>query len=102
MEARFITVKIRPELRDRFLEVIEDDATASVRDEPGCLRFEVLQDASDPDTYYFLEVYADEAAVNAHRETPHFALWNEASEVLLQQPAERLAAIPVFPRTTVK
>lgn len=102
MAAIFVTAKIKPELRDRFLEVIEEDATASVRDEPGCLRFEVLQDASDPDTYYFFEVYADEAAVNAHRETPHFALWNEASKELLQQPVERLVANPVFPLTTVK
>jgi autoinducer 2-degrading protein len=102
MEAKFITVKIKPELRDRFLEVIEHDATASVRDEPGCLRFEVLQDASDPDTYYFFEVYADEAAFNAHRETPHFAMWNEASKELLQEPLARLAAIPVFPPTTAK
>lgn len=97
MEARFITVKIKPELRDRFLEVIEHDATRSVLDEPGCMRFEVLQDASDPDTYYFFEIYADEAAFNAHRQTPHFAIWSEASKELLQQPAEGLMAIPVFP-----
>ncbi|MBO0691786.1 MAG: antibiotic biosynthesis monooxygenase [Acidimicrobiaceae bacterium] len=102
MQAIFVTVKIKPELRDRFLEVIEHDATASVRDEPGCLRFEVLQDASDPDTYYFFEVYADEAAINAHRETPHFATWDEASKELLQQRVQRLVTVPVFPLTTVK
>ena len=102
MHAIFVTVKVKPESRDRFLEVIEHDATASVRDEPGCLRFEVLQDASDPDTYYFFEVYADEAALNAHRETPHFAVWNEASKEVLQQPAERLVTSPVFPLTTAK
>lgn len=102
MEAIFVTVKIKPELRGRFLEVIEDDATASVRDEPGCLRFEVLQDASDPDTYYFFEVYFDEAAILAHRATPHFARWNEASQEVLQQPAQRLVTIPVFPLTTLK
>jgi autoinducer 2-degrading protein len=97
MQANFITVKIKPELRERFLEVIEDDATSSVRDEPGCLRFEVLQDASDPDTYHFFEVYQDEAAWRAHRNTPHFARWNEASQEVLQQPAERLVTSPVFP-----
>jgi autoinducer 2-degrading protein len=97
MQANFITVKIKPELRERFLEVIEDDATSSVRDEPGCLRFEVLQDISDPDTYHFFEVYQDEAAVLAHRDTPHFARWNRASQEVLQQPAQRLATTPVFP-----
>ncbi|MBO0709401.1 MAG: antibiotic biosynthesis monooxygenase, partial [Candidatus Dormibacteraeota bacterium] len=62
MHAIFVTVKVKPDLRDRFLEVIEDDATASVRDEPGCVDFQVLQDRSDPDTYYFYEVYRDEEA----------------------------------------
>lgn len=100
MQAIFVTVKIKPELRQRFLEVIEDDATASVRDEPGCLRFEVLQDASDPETYYFFEVYRDEAAIQAHRETPHFARWNAASQELLQRPAQRLVTSPVFPLVT--
>jgi (4S)-4-hydroxy-5-phosphonooxypentane-2,3-dione isomerase len=102
MQALFVTIKIKPELRDRFLEAIEHDATASVRDEPGCLRFEVLQDASDPDTYYFFEVYADEAAVSAHRETPHYAVWSAASEEVLQQRVERRVATPVFPLTTAK
>ena len=102
MDARFITVKVKPELRDRFLEAIEHDATHSVSDEPGCLRFEVLQDTSDPDTYYFFEVYADEAAANAHRETPHYAVWSEASKEVLQQPVERLLTTPVFPLITAK
>jgi autoinducer 2-degrading protein len=97
MVANFITVKIKPELRERFLAAIEDDATSSVRDEPGCLRFEVLQDVSDPDTYHFFEVYQDEAAVQAHRNTPHFARWNQASQEVLQQPVQRLGTTPVFP-----
>jgi autoinducer 2-degrading protein len=99
MQAIFVTVKIKPEQRQRFLEVIEDDATCSVRDEPGCLRFEVLQDASDPDTYYFFEVYRDEAAIQAHRDTPHFARWNQASQELLQQPPQRLVTTPVVARS---
>ena len=33
--------------RKRFLEAIEVDALGSEREEPGCLRFNVLQDAGD-------------------------------------------------------
>lgn len=100
MQAIFVTVKIKPDQRQRFLEVIQDDATCSVRDEPGCVRFEVLQDASDPDTYYFFEVYRDEAAIQAHRNTPHFARWNQASQELLQGQPQRLVTSPVFPVST--
>lgn len=98
MYAIFVTVKIKPEQRDRFLEVIEDDSICSVRDEPGCLRFEVLQDRSDPDTYYFFEAYKDEAAFQAHAETPHFLRWRAAADEVLREPPERVALAGVFPR----
>lgn len=51
--------------------MITNDALRSEADEPGCLRFDVLQDAEDPATYYFYEVYRDEAAQQAHMQTPH-------------------------------
>jgi (4S)-4-hydroxy-5-phosphonooxypentane-2,3-dione isomerase len=97
MLAIFVTVKIKPDQRQRFLDVIEDDAVSSVRDEPGCVDFQVLQDGGDADTYYFYEVYRDEEAMQAHRQTPHFARWNAAQDVL-QEPPTRLRLTRVLPR----
>ena len=97
MLALIVTVKVKPAERERFLSVIEDDAICSVRDEPGCVRFEVLQDRENQDTYYFFEVYQDEAALAAHRETPHFARWNEASQSVLSGPVQRIMANMVLP-----
>ena len=57
-------------MRDRFLAAAQDDSTFSVRDEPGCLRFDVLQDNADPDHFFFYEVYRDEAAFQAHAQAP--------------------------------
>lgn len=42
------------------------------RAEPGNLRCDVWQDQSQSDRYVLDEPYADDAAVAAHRETPHF------------------------------
>src|ERR671926_356207 len=98
MLAIFVTVKVKPAERERFLSVIEDDAISSVRDEPGCVRFEVLQDRDDQDTYYFFEVYKDEAALDAHTKTPHYARWMEARDVVLVQPPQRVRTTPLFPR----
>ena len=50
-------------------EAIEVDTLGSERDEPGCLRFNVLQDEHDESAYYFFEVYKDQAALEAHRRT---------------------------------
>ena len=47
MLAMWVKVRIKPELREKFLKAIEADALGSERDEPGCLRFNVLQDAKD-------------------------------------------------------
>jgi hypothetical protein len=32
--------------------------------------------------YYFFEVYKDQAALEAHCNTPHYALWREVADVL--------------------
>lgn len=45
---------------------------AAVRaNEPGCKLY-ALHKGEAPNTYVFLERYVDEAAMAAHRETPHF------------------------------
>ena len=75
MLAIWVKVKVKPDQKKRFLEAIEVDALGSERDEPGCLRFNVLQDEQDENTYYFYEVYKDQAALEAHRAAPHYAVW---------------------------
>ena len=67
--------------------------------EPGCVRFDVLQDRSDPDRYYFYEVYHDEAGFEAHRQTPHLARWQEAAKECLVEPSVAIRSNTVFPRT---
>ena len=96
MLAMWVKVRVKPELRQRFLDAIEVDALGSERDEPGCLRFNVLQDASDANVYYFFEVYQDEAAVDAHRAMPHYAVWRAAAETL-DGPVELTRCQTVFP-----
>lgn len=96
MIAKWIKVRVKPERRADFLAAIEVDAVGSERDEPGCVRFNVLQDAGDDDVYYFYEVYTDEAAVDAHREAPHYAVWRAAADTLAA-PVERIECRSVFP-----
>jgi autoinducer 2-degrading protein len=96
--ALFVSLKVKPELRDRFLAAAEDDSTCSVRDEPGCLRFDVLQDANDANHFYFYEVYTDDAAFTAHGQAPHFARWRAAAAEVLAEPAERTNGPVLFPK----
>jgi autoinducer 2-degrading protein len=43
-----------------------------VQTEPGCMRFDVLQSRKDPRRFMLYELYRDDAALDAHRRTPHF------------------------------
>ena len=82
MIAMWVKARIKPDQRKRFLEAIEIDALGSERDEPGCYRFNVLQDEQDPNVYYFFEVYKDQAALEAHRTMPHYATWRAAADTV--------------------
>jgi quinol monooxygenase YgiN len=94
--AIWVKVKIKPAERARFLAAIEADALGSERDEAGCYRFNVLQDEADPNTYYFYEVYKDEAALEAHRAAPHYATWRAAADTL-DGPTQPTRCKTVFP-----
>lgn len=96
MIAKWIKVRIKPDQRQRFLDAIEVDALGSEQDEPGCARFNVLQDVEDDNVYYFYEVYKDDAAVEAHRAAPHYAVWKAVADTL-DGPVERIETRSVFP-----
>ncbi|MBV9375556.1 MAG: antibiotic biosynthesis monooxygenase [Alphaproteobacteria bacterium] len=96
MLAMWVKVRVKPDARERFLKAIEVDALGSERDEPGCMRFNVLQDRQDPNLYYFYEVYRDEAALEAHRAAPHYAVWRAAADTLDGAP-EATRCSTVFP-----
>ena len=66
-----VEFRLKPGTRDRFLDVARADALASVRDEPGCRRFDLLVPEDDPDAVWLYEIYADADAFDAHLETPH-------------------------------
>ncbi len=96
MLAIWVKVRIKPDMREKFLKAIEHDALGSERDEPGCVRFNVLQDEKDQNVYYFYEVYKDQAALEAHRQAPHYAVWRAAADTL-DGPTEPTRCTPVFP-----
>lgn len=71
-------IQIKPGFKDRFIEEMIGDAKGSVNDEPGCLRFDVIQDREDPNRIWLYEVYKDEAAFGEHEKAPHFIKWRDA------------------------
>jgi quinol monooxygenase YgiN len=62
---------VKPGVEKEF-EAVARELVAKVRaSEPGC-RLYALHRGEAPHTYVFMERYADQAAVDAHRATEHF------------------------------
>jgi autoinducer 2-degrading protein len=79
MFSLMVQIEVDPQRRDEFLVAITANAEASVRDEPGCLRFDVCSVEGDENRFVLYELYADTAAFEAHRAAPHFSTWREAA-----------------------
>ncbi len=97
MIALVVTIKIKPDHKEAFMASMLDDARGSNNDEPGCLRFDVLQDNENPNMIHLYEVYTDEAAVEAHRQAPHYTKWRETVKDWFDGEIVRHTATPVYP-----
>jgi quinol monooxygenase YgiN len=65
-----------------FRRLIDANADASVKTEPGCLQFDVLEPEGEDDRVLLYEIYSDKAAFEAHLRTEHFRIFAGASEAL--------------------
>ena len=97
MQVLLVSIQVKPEHREAFIEATLDDARGSVQDEPGCLRFDVLQDDKDPNRIYLYEVYRDQAAIEAHRQTAHLLKWRETVQDWFTTPIQVQRCATVFP-----
>lgn len=87
-----VTVRLMPGAMDAFLPLMLENARLSVRDEPGCLRFDVClpEGAEGAEGEVFLyEVYEDAAAFDAHLAAPHFLRFDAATRDMVEAKAAR-------------
>ena len=80
------TIKVKAGMEQQF-EAVAKELVAKVNaGEPGC-RLYALHRAETPLTYVFMERYADQAAVEAHRGTDYFkALGRKMGEYMEGRP----------------
>ena len=80
---------VAAEHKDAFMQLVRENAAASVRDEPGCRRFDVLRPENCSARITLYEIYHDRAAFEAHVRTPHFARFDEAVKPLVSDRSVR-------------
>ena len=79
--------------QQEFIAVAEKLVKAT-REEPGCVYYDLVQDAADEKVFFFVEKYLDEAAVEAHKNSEHFQVYVPMMEAL-REVSEVKKYIPV-------
>lgn len=77
----WVQLQVKSECRDEFLKAIHVNAEATVRDEPGCYRFDVIEVGGvGSNRFAFYEIYRDEDAFELqHKQAPHYREYKEIS-----------------------
>src|SRR5580692_8197564 len=86
--------QVRPGEEDR-VEAALGQLVEPTRAEPGNLDYQVFRDPKDPSLFVLFERYADEAAFDAHRATPHFSAWLAGQVLPALADRPRLDLVPL-------
>jgi len=69
-----VDFRLKPGAKATFRRLIDENARASCRDEPGCRR--CVCESADGREIFLYEIYDDEAAFQAHLATDHYKRFN--------------------------
>jgi quinol monooxygenase YgiN len=96
MHILHVHMKIRPERIDKFIAATLANALNTLK-EPGCVRFDLVQDTADGSHFELIEIYRDQAAHAAHRESEHYHAWAERVADDFAEPRSRTFYRNIYP-----
>jgi autoinducer 2-degrading protein len=96
MHVTLVHVHVIPENTREFIEATRTNHEASIQ-EPGNLRFDVLQSPEDPNYFILYEAYRSAEAAAAHKETQHYKRWRETVGGWMAEPRQGIPFTGLFP-----
>ncbi len=93
--ATLVHVHVKAEHLAAFVEATRINHEASVQ-EPGNLRFDVLQSADDPTRFTLVEAYVSEESAAAHKQTAHYLAWRDAVADWMASPRQGVRYAGLF------
>ena len=91
-----VFVHVKPDAVDAFSAATLENARNSVQ-EPGVVRFDVIQQEDDPTRFVLVEIYRTPADPARHKETAHYLTWRDAVEPMMAEPRRSVKYRPAFP-----
>ena len=91
-----VHVNVKPECIEQFKQATVANAHESLK-EPGIARFDVVQQQDDPSRFVLIEVYRNDGATAAHKETKHYQAWRDTVAPMMAEPRFSVKFTDVFP-----
>ena len=99
MYSILVAINVKPEHREPFIEASVAEAKGVIESEPGVFQWHMLVDESNPNRFYFFEIFRDEEALKEHLETEVFKGWWDTVEPMFDGGPERINTMwTIFPR----
>lgn len=91
--ALVVDVRLVPGTREAFVDRVGAHARACLELEPGCLRFDVLIPDGEADRVMLYEMFADQAALDAHRATDRIATFFDDTREMMAERSRVLCRV---------
>ena len=84
---RVADIDVDPDQLEAFTSAVKEEMDESVRVEPGVLAIYAVAEKDAPSRLRFFEIYADEAAYDAHLQSLHFRKYRATTEPMIRSRA---------------
>ena len=91
-----VFVSVKPESVAAFTAATLVNARSSVQ-EPGMMRFDVVQQDDHPTRFLLIEIFRTPADPAKHKETAHYATWRDTVEPMMAEPRRSVKYHALFP-----
>jgi (4S)-4-hydroxy-5-phosphonooxypentane-2,3-dione isomerase len=91
-----VSVHVKADAVDAFSAATLENARNSVQ-EPGIVRFDVVQQEDDPTRFLLIEIYRTAADPARHKETAHYLTWRDAVEPMMAEPRRSVRYVALAP-----
>lgn len=81
---RYAEITLKNGVNEQLRQIVIDEMKAAMEKEDGVLAMYAATVKGHPEQWRFVEIYADDAAYEFHRQTPHFQHYIQATADMLQ------------------
>ena len=82
-----VTLTIKPNMITEFIRETDFMRTLAEQTEPGCVRYDILQEKPNFDiegiVFTLIETYISNDAIEEHKKTQHFKNWKENTKHMI-------------------